>query len=210
MEPMRRMEGDETVPDEELVRMVRAGAFASFEGLMRRHARRVHHAIRAILRQEADVEDAVQQTFLQAFVAIGRFEGASSFSTWVTRIAVNEALMRARRARWGPVVVPPDPDGLAFSGSGPEQQAAAREEIRLVRQAALRLPPRHRELFRLRYVEGLSVTQAATRLEITEAAAKLRLSRTRQVLRRAIGMEERTRAHAPDRRRGPESTRLQE
>lgn len=191
MRSMACVRMDEGSPDDELVARVRAGAFAAFEGLVRRHARRVHRAVRSILRDEADVEDAVQQTFLQAFAAIGRFEGASTFSTWVTRIAVNEALMRARAARRGPVLVAPDPDALASGASGPEEQAEAREALGAVRRAVYRLPPHHREVFLLRYVEGLSVTQAAARLGITAVAVKLRLSRTRRVLRRAAGVDER-------------------
>lgn len=181
---------DEGSADDELVARVRAGAFAAFEGLVRRHARRVHRVIRAILRDGEEVEDAVQQTFLQAFVALDRFEGASAFSTWVTRIAVNEALMRERRARRGPVRVAPDPDGFTSPASGPEQRAAAREAIEAVRRAVYRLPPHHREAFQLRYAEGLSITEAAARLGVTEVAVKLRLSRARRALRGAAGLDD--------------------
>src|SRR5512142_2000156 len=107
MQPMRQAVLEGGVPDDELVRMVRGGAFAAFEVLMRRHAPRVHRAVRGVLRDGPDVDDAVQQAFLQAFVGIGRFEGAASFATWVARIAVNEALMRVRRPR---VVVDGGPD----------------------------------------------------------------------------------------------------
>lgn len=182
---------EEGSPDEELVARVRAGACVAFEGLVRRHGPRVHRAIRSILRDGAEVEDAVQQTFLQAFVALDRFEGASAFSTWITRIAVNEALMRARRARRGPVLVVPDPEGLSSPASGPEQRAAAREAIGAVRRAVCRLPPRHREAFQLRYVEGLSITEAAARLGVTEVAVKLRLGRARRALRGAAGLDDR-------------------
>ncbi len=194
MEPLRSLELDEA-PDEELVARVRAGAFGVFEALVRRHARRVHRAVRSILRDEAEVEDAAQQAFLQAFVAIRRFEGASAFSTWITRIALNEALMRARQARRGPMWVVPDPELLPSTASGPEQQASARELVALVRQAVRRLPPRHREAFHLRCVEGLSVTDAAARLGITEAAVKIRLSRARRVLRHALEADPRPDPH---------------
>lgn len=197
MEPTRSYRSAEAPTDEELVRMVHAGAFAVFEVLMRRHATRVHRAIRSILRDEVETEDAVQQTFLQAFIAIGRFEGASAFSTWVTRIAVNEALMRVRQARRFPVLVAPDPDVLPSGECGPEQQAAARETVGAVRRAVHRLPALHRETFQLRYVEGLSVTQAAARLGTTEAAVKIRLSRARRALRRAIGLDDHPAASRP-------------
>ncbi len=173
-------------PDEEIVREVRAGAFARFEVLVRRHTRRVHHAVRAVLRDDRDTEDAVQQAFLQAFVGLRAFGGTASFSTWLTRIAVNEALMRTRRARhevraaWGVLEAVPAPD------AAPDEAAASREAMALVQRAVRRLPRQHREVFRLRHVEGLSIADAAARLGITVNAAKLRLHRTRLVLRRAL------------------------
>jgi RNA polymerase sigma-70 factor (ECF subfamily) len=181
-----RIEVDPT-SDEELVREVRAGAFARFELLVRRHAGRVHRAVRSILRNERDCEDAAQQTFLQAFVGLRAFEGSASFATWVTRIAINEALMRARRAR-----LDARPAALALveafpsEDAAPDDAAASREAIARVQRAVGRLPASHREVFRLRHVEGLSLAQAAGQLGITEAAAKLRLHRARAVLRRAV------------------------
>jgi RNA polymerase sigma-70 factor, ECF subfamily len=84
--------------DPELVRRVRGGETAAFELLMRRHNPRVYRAIRALLRDEAEVEDAMQQAYLHAFARLDEFAGAAAFSTWLTRIAVNEALGRLRRA----------------------------------------------------------------------------------------------------------------
>ncbi len=178
--------GESPEPDEELIRRVRAGALAVFSVLVRRHAGRVYRAVRSILREDPDVDDAVQQTFLQAFVGLGRFEGASSFSTWLTRIAMNEATMRLRR-RWFVVDAASLDAGASSPAPGPEREAAAREALLLVRGAVNRLPPRHREVFRLRYVEGLSTTRAAARLGITESAVKIRLHRARVVLRAAAG-----------------------
>src|SRR5574340_1651553 len=83
--------------DPELVERVVAGERAAFEVLMRRHNPRVYHAIRSILRDEAEVEDAMQQTYLLAWTHLPGFAGASSFTTWLTRIALHEALGRARR-----------------------------------------------------------------------------------------------------------------
>ncbi len=186
MQTAERVEVEPT-SDEELVREVRGGAFARFELLVRRHAARVHRAVRGILRNERDVEDAVQQTFLQAFVALRTFEGSAAFSTWVTRIALNEALMRTRRARLDarPVAVAVV-EAVPSGDVPPDDAVASREAIGRVQRAVGRLPAAHRELFRLRHVEGMSLAQAAGRLGIMEAAAKLRLHRARAVLRRAV------------------------
>ena len=177
----------EEATDQEIVREVRAGAFARFEVLVRRHAGRARHAARSVLRNERDVEDAVQQALLQAFVGLRTFDGAASFATWLTRIALNEALMRARRARrearpgWAVL------DGVASPAAPPDEAAASREALAQVRRGIARLPASHREVLRLRHVEALPIAEVAARLGISEGAAKLRLHRARLVLRRTIG-----------------------
>ena len=170
--------------ERELVGMVRCGAPAAFDGLVRRHAPRVQRIVRSILRDDPDVDDVVQQAFLRAFVAFARFEGASSFARWLGRIAVNEALLRLRMRR-RTAVPAPSADSAAAPGPGPEQHAAARESLALVLRALPRLSARDGEIFLLRHVEGLSIAQAAARLGISETAAKLRLHRTRRRLRLA-------------------------
>jgi RNA polymerase sigma-70 factor (ECF subfamily) len=186
MEAARAAALDEAT-DQEIVREVRAGAFARFEVLVRRHSGRARHAVRSILRNERDVEDAVQQALLQAFVGLRTFDGAASFATWLSRIALNEALMRARRARrearpaWAVL------DGVASPAAPPDEAAASREALAQVRRGIARLPASHREVLRLRHVEGLPIAEVAARLGISEGAAKLRLHRARLVLRRTIG-----------------------
>lgn len=186
--------------DEEIVREVRAGAFARFEVLVRRHAARARHAARTVLRNERDVEDAVQQALLQAFVGLRTFDGAASFSTWLTRIALNEALMRARRARREARPAWTVLDGVASSASPPDEAAATREALARVRRGIARLPTRHREVLRLRHVDGLAIADVAARLGITVGAAKLRLHRARLVLRRAVGDGAPELSERPDRR----------
>src|SRR5262245_61227858 len=82
--------------DEEVVGRVLAGDAALFEVLMRRYNQRLYRTARAIIRDEAEAEDVMQETYVRAFAALGQFEGRSRWSTWVTRIAVNEALARIR------------------------------------------------------------------------------------------------------------------
>src|SRR5512138_2689363 len=93
-----------SLDDREVVRRVRAGETALFEVLMRRHDQRVYRTVRAILRDEDEAEDAMQQAWIQAYLHLGDFEGTSAFSTWLVRIAANEALQRVRkRTRLAPV-----------------------------------------------------------------------------------------------------------
>ena len=88
-----------TVSDAEIVQRVRSGDRASFEILMRRHNQRIYRAARAILKDERDVEDVMQQAYINAFTHLDQFEERSRFSTWLTRIAVNEALARRQKLR---------------------------------------------------------------------------------------------------------------
>src|SRR6266849_4368680 len=87
------------LPDEEIVRRVRAGDSAVFEILMRRHNQRVYRVVRAVVKDEADVEDVMQQAYINVFTHIHQFEERSQFSTWLIRIALHEAFGRRRKTR---------------------------------------------------------------------------------------------------------------
>ncbi len=181
-----------TLPDAEVVARVRAGERSLFEVLVRRHDRRVYRTIRAILHDEDEVEDAMQQAWVQAYLHLGDFQGNAAFSTWLVRIAANEALQRLRRM--GPLAAVPRrgdaeeerEDDVMSPGEDPEDRAAAREAIRLLERAVDALPPHHRLVFVLREVEGLSTAETATALGIAEEAAKVRLHRARAALRRTL------------------------
>jgi RNA polymerase sigma-70 factor (ECF subfamily) len=174
--------------DEEIVARVVAGERALFELLMRRHNRRVYRAVRAILRDEAESEDAMQAAYLAAYAHLDTFRGGAAFSTWLTRIAVNEALGRLRRGgRLVPVdELPEAAEPPAADSPNPEHRAAARELVAVLEAAVDRLPADYRAIFVLRDVEGLSTEEAAASLGIGEALAKVRLLRARRALRRAL------------------------
>lgn len=177
--------------DEELVARVRAGELALFEVLMRRHNARLYRTVRSVLPDEAEVEDVMQQAYLRAYGALDGFAGLSSFSTWLTRIAVNEALGRLRsQRRLEPVEELPEPsDGWAEAPPTPEDAAASREAARLIERAIDRLAPIHRTVIVLRAVEQLSTAEVAAVLQVSEDVVKVRLHRGRQVLRDALVRE---------------------
>ncbi len=173
--------------DAEAVRRVRAGERSLFEVLVRRHDRRVYRTVRAILHDEDEVEDAMQQAWVQAYVHLADFQGNAAFSTWLVRIAANEALQRLRRR--GPLASVPisvEEDDAMSPGEDPEERATVREAIRLLERAVDALPPHQRLVFVLREVEGLSTAETAAALGIAEDAAKVRLHRARAALRRAL------------------------
>jgi RNA polymerase sigma-70 factor (ECF subfamily) len=175
--------------DAEVVRRVLAGERALFEVLMRRYNQRVYRAIRSILRDEQDAEDAMQQAYLQAYAHLGEFEGASAFSTWLTRIAINEALACHRKcSRLDLVDELPDiaEDDMRSPPKSPEDRAVSQESLRLLELAVDKLPPTYRTAFMLREVEQLSTAETAASMGITEEAVKVRLHRARLSLRDAL------------------------
>jgi RNA polymerase sigma-70 factor (ECF subfamily) len=175
--------------DEDVVRRVVGGDLAMFEVLMRRYNQRVYRTVRSLLRDEREAEDAMQQAWLNAFTHIAQFEGASSFSTWLTRIALNEALGRVRqRSRLMSVPEVPEEE-MAFMRGGsedPERRAGDRELAHMVEEAVDELPDIYRTVFMLRELEGLSTSDAAEALGVSEEVVKVRLHRARGTLRNAL------------------------
>jgi RNA polymerase sigma-70 factor (ECF subfamily) len=184
-----------SLTDAEVVKRVRAGDRALFEILMRRHNQRVYRAIRAVVKDEGDVEDAMQQAYVNAFTHLHQFEERSQFSTWLTRIALNEAFGRRRKLQvemkarvesdvdeypgeFMASIPSPQPD--------PERQAYALELHHVLEQAVDALPEGYRTVFMLRDIEGLSTSETGEGLGLGEEAVKTRLHRARAMIRRSI------------------------
>jgi RNA polymerase sigma-70 factor (ECF subfamily) len=180
----------EQLSDAEVVRRVVEGDTALFEILMRRYNQTVYRAVRAILKSDEEVEDVMQQSYLNAYAHLGQFAGLAKFSTWLIRIAVNEAIARLRKQhnqswswRGG--------DEMAASLvetkiPNPEQHAVATQMREVVEAELSALPATYRTVFVLRDVEGLSTAEAAECLSVSEDVIKTRLSRARSVLREAL------------------------
>ncbi len=190
MVPLRRLDPEAVsaalvgLPDEEVVRRVLGGEPALFEVLMRRHNQRVFRAVRSVLRDERECEDAMQQAWLDAYAHLGQFQGTAAFSTWLTRIALNEALGRVRRSRPGPTSVPTEEGELMGTAArDPERRASDRELGRMLEEAVDELPEGYRRVFVLREVDGMSTADAAAVLGVSEAVVKVRLHRARLALR---------------------------
>jgi len=176
--------------DEEIIRQVLAGNTALFELLMRRHNERVYRAARAIVRDEREAEDVMQQAYVNAYTHLGQFNGAAQFSTWLTRIAVNEALARVRRQDRFEAFDDTLSNVESFvthdPAENPERQAFTGELRQLLEWAIDELPNGMREVFVLRDVEGLSTLEVAQCLGVSEDVVKTRLSRGRAALRRLL------------------------
>jgi len=182
-------------PDAALARRVSLRDAGAFETLMRRHNRRLYRVARAILRSDADAEDAVQEAYIAAYRGIGTFRGDAQLSTWLTRIVVNESYGRLRRATRSRVV-PMDPAGevqeaaMVDENTERPDQAAFRAELRrLLERKIDALPEQFRTVFMMRDVEELSVEETAASLDIPEATVRTRAFRARALLRAALAQE---------------------
>jgi RNA polymerase sigma-70 factor (ECF subfamily) len=170
--------------DEQVIARVLVGETRLFELLMRRHNERLYRAVRSILRDESEAEDAMQAAYLHAFAHLGAFEGRAAFSTWLTRIAIHEALARRRR-QLRTVNEEEGPD-LPAQTPSPEEGATDHEHRRILTRAIDALPEHFRTVFVLRQVQELSIEETADCLDIPPATVKTRLHRARALLRRKL------------------------
>jgi len=182
--------GDPDDTDEALVTRARTGDSAAFELLMRRHNQRIYRVVRSLLRDPDEIEDIIQQAYLQAFLHLDQFGGNARWSTWVCRIAINEALARLRqRGRFVSMDAASEEAMTDFekvSSGDPERAAAGREFGHMVEQAIDGLPEIYRAVLIMREVEGMSTLEAASVLDVEPEVIKTRLHRARASLRSAI------------------------
>jgi RNA polymerase sigma-70 factor (ECF subfamily) len=180
------------VTDEEVVARVLAGETALFEVLMRRYNQRVYRAARAILGNDLEAEDVMQDAYVRAFAHLAQFERRASFATWLTRIAIHEALARARRAgRHESLDAGEDPPALhavppVVAHRDPERRMFDQEMKSFLEAAIGGLSVDYRTVFMLRDVEGMSTAEAAEALGVSEDVVKTRLHRARGLLREAL------------------------
>ncbi len=177
--------------DEDVVARVLNGDKALFEVLMRRYNQRLYRVARAILRDDAEAEDVMQDAYVRAYQHLGQFAGRAKFATWLTRIAVHEALARAhRRTRYEALDSLGRPNGdtmkLASSAPSPEQQALSAQTNSILEAAILALPESYRTVLMMRDVEELNTAETAEALDLTEENVKVRLHRARALLRREL------------------------
>ena len=181
-------------PDAVLVRSFRSGDAFAFELLVRRHEQRLLNVARSITKNREDAEDVVQDSFLKAFKHLDSFRGDSRFSSWLTRITINQALMRKRG--WRPNTIAIDECGesrrgiticeLKANNSTPEELCARREFERLLLDWTSDISEASKRVLKLHAFEQLPDAQIAQLLGITQSAVKARLFRLRRELRKKV------------------------
>ena len=190
----------ESLDDAALARLVAARDAEAVRLVTTRNNQRLFRAAWSILKDRSEAEDAVQSAYLRAFAAIGTYEGRASLSTWLTRIAINEALGRARSAQRrraqldaASVAVLDDYREKLMRGSidgtAPDAELARTQMRGLLEQAIAALPDDFRLVFVLRDIEGLSVEETADSLGLVPATVKTRHLRARRRLQQALAPE---------------------
>jgi RNA polymerase sigma-70 factor, ECF subfamily len=188
-----QIEDDPPEDDFQLVDRVVAGDRRAFESLVRRHERRVFRVALAVLGNTEDAEEAMQDAFIKAYLHLGSFRKEARFSTWLTRIAVNQAIeKRNTRKNYVPLAEAEKADEQVTPKryepwkSNPEELYGKQEIHQIVETAIQSLPEIYREAFVLRDVEGLSAEEAAEALGLTVPALKSRLLRARLMMRETL------------------------
>jgi RNA polymerase sigma-70 factor (ECF subfamily) len=193
------------MPDVEIARRIATGDEDAFHLLMRRHNQTLYRTARSILRDDAEAEDAVQESYLLAYRAMAGFRGDAKLSTWLVRIVVNEAIARSRRRKRTAEVIRLDSDRdvepgrerLAAGGEDmtdetfrqPEARAGRAETRRLLEKKIDELPDAFRAVFMLRAVEEMSAEETAAALGIPDATVRSRYFRAKGLLREALARE---------------------
>ena len=187
--------------DEAIVARVRDGETALYEILVRRYNQRLYRTIRAILRDDRNVEDVMQQAYIDAYLHLNQFRGDAKFATWLTRIAVNRAIRTGRGDRRGLELVVDDGESIVertpANHIDPEH-AMYGHELKVVLESLIeQLPEPFRLVFVMREVEGLSTAETASCLDLNEDTVKTRLHRARRLLQDQL-----------DRRLGPAASQV--
>lgn len=192
---MLQLPRDNALPeDRELARRALARDAEAFRAIIRRHNRKLYRLARSIIRNDAEAEDIVQETYVTAFARLESFRGDASLATWLSRIAINEALGRLRKRRRQAALIADEPAGdthvipfpLNAGSIDPERTMAQRQILALVEEATDALPDVYRTVFVARVIEGLSLEQTADLLAIKPQTVKTRLHRARALVRRRL------------------------
>ena len=179
-----------------LVRRALARDPNAFRTIIKTHNQRLYRIARGVMRNDAEAEDVVQEAYMRAFASLDAFRGEASFSTWLSRIVINEALGRLRKRR-RIVAMPenleariiPFPLNDLNPGDDPERAMAQRQILKLVERATDSLPDVYRSVFVARVIEGLSIEETADLLGVRPETVKTRLHRARALVRKALDDE---------------------
>jgi RNA polymerase sigma factor (sigma-70 family) len=175
--------------DTTVIQRIIAGEKALFEILLRRYNQTLYRVIRSYLKDESEVQDAMQNTYLKAFDKLYQFHGNAAFSTWLIRIGMNEALGRLKDKKkqklifLNPAEITSDINQIADKQMTPEKIIIRHEAQRMLEKAIDGLPEKYRVIYVLKVIEGLPNEQIAESLDLTDSNIKVRLHRAKALLK---------------------------
>lgn len=187
--------GSAPAGDIELVRRASTGDPRAFRTIMTTHNQALYRIARAVIRNDSEAEDVVQEAYVRAFSHLGSFRGEARLSTWLSRITLNEALGRRRRKKRADKALRAEDPAVpaqiisfpgSTSGDDPERMMAQRQILQLVERATDNLPEVYRGVFMARVIEGRSVEETADLLGVRPETVKTRLHRARLLVRKEL------------------------
>jgi RNA polymerase sigma factor (sigma-70 family) len=182
--------------DEEIITRIMSGEKNAYELIMRKYNQRLFRIVRSYIADEDEIEDVIQEAYIKAYEQLRRFEKRASFSTWLIRIVINEALARVKRRKRFTSLNDQRPEESANDRDLPEEGRTNETPIgtlmntelkAILEKAVDRLPEKYRSVFMMREVEGMSVAETSKSLSITETNVKVRLNRAKEMLQQSIG-----------------------
>jgi RNA polymerase sigma factor (sigma-70 family) len=191
MEAVKLQPDSSILADEVIVKRIVAGEKELFEILLRRHNQLLFRVLRGYLREDVEVEDAMQNAYLKAFDKLYQFQGHSRFSTWLIRIGINEALAMLSKKKKEKTIYLYSEDRnedvkKIADGMNPEKQIIRQETERLLEHAIDNLPDKYRMVYILKEVQGMPIDQVAESLNISEDNVKVRAHRAKNLLKETL------------------------
>lgn len=184
----------ENLTDEDVVRYILDSDKQMYDVILNRYNQRLYRVIYSILNEQEASKETLQHTHVKAYEKLGQFEGRSGFGTWLTRIAINEAiryLNRRKRYIFHNAMVSENPGEGEYNVSGydemnPEFITIQKEIRQILKNAIEALPDKYKRVFMMREVDGLNVEETARSLQISPVNVKVRLSRAKNLLRNML------------------------
>lgn len=185
---------NKALTDEAIVAKVIGGEASLYELLMRRHNQKLYRVIRSYLKQEQEVEDTMQDTYLKAYEKLHQFRYDAQFSTWLIRIGINNALARLREQKklFPASLLTDQSEDFSYllnqtsSSMNPEQIAIRQEVKQLLEKAIDSIPEKYRIVYTLREIEGMSISEVTQCLDLSESNVKVRLHRANAMLKESL------------------------
>lgn len=192
-EPESRPEAKNPNPENQIIQRIRAGEKQLFEVLVHQNNQRLYRVLRGYLKNEEDIKDVLQNTYLKAYLNLDQFHGQASFSTWLIKIGINEALKRLKKlkskreffAGMNNSTNTNAPNSGIFY-TNPEKRMLLHETVELIEHALDQLPEKYRVVFILRELEGFDISTSAEMLQLTEDNVRVRLHRAKNLLKEEL------------------------